>query len=69
MLLMLRFLRYFLTDIHFQHNNGTCTVNDIPLPNAESYTDATPALALSVALGYVAHAVLMCSSILNIPLR
>ncbi|XP_062545797.1 UV radiation resistance-associated gene protein [Armigeres subalbatus] len=49
--------------------NGTCTVNDIALPNAESYTDATPALALSVALGYVAHAVMMCSSILNIPLR
>lgn len=52
-----------------KNNNGTCTVNDIALPNAESYTDATPALALSVALGYVAHAVMMCSSILNIPLR
>lgn len=50
-------------------NNGTCTINDVPLPNAESYTDATPALALSVALGYVAHAVMMCSSILNVPLR
>ncbi|EAT38892.1 AAEL009262-PA [Aedes aegypti] len=52
-----------------KNNNGTCTINDIALPNAESYTDATPALALSVALGYVAHAVMMCSSILNIPLR
>lgn len=50
-------------------SNGTCAVNGISLPNAESYSDATPALALSVALGYVAHAVLMCSSILNIPLR
>ncbi|XP_055637526.1 UV radiation resistance-associated gene protein [Toxorhynchites rutilus septentrionalis] len=52
-----------------KNNNGTCTINDITLPNAESYTDATPALALSVALGYVAHTVMMCSSILNIPLR
>uniref|UniRef100_A0A1Q3F5M8 UV radiation resistance-associated gene protein n=1 Tax=Culex tarsalis TaxID=7177 RepID=A0A1Q3F5M8_CULTA len=51
-------------------NNGTtCTINDVALPNAESYTDATPALAFSVALGYVAHAVTMCSSILNIPVR
>ncbi|XP_058819244.1 UV radiation resistance-associated gene protein [Topomyia yanbarensis] len=52
-----------------KHSNGTYTINDVPLPNAESYTDSTPALALSVALGYVAHAVLMCSSTLNIPLR
>ncbi|XP_055593428.1 UV radiation resistance-associated gene protein [Uranotaenia lowii] len=52
-----------------KNNNDTYTINDVPLPNAESYTDATPALALSVALGYVAHAVMMCSSILNIPLR
>ncbi|XP_058446596.1 UV radiation resistance-associated gene protein [Malaya genurostris] len=52
-----------------KHSNGICTINDVPLPNAESYTDSTPALALSVALGYVAHAVLMCSSTLNIPLR
>ncbi|XP_038112363.1 UV radiation resistance-associated gene protein [Culex quinquefasciatus] len=51
-------------------NSGTtCTINDVALPNAESYTDATPALAFSVALGYVAHAVTMCSSILNIPVR
>lgn len=50
-------------------NNGTFTINDVTLPNAESYTDATPALAFSVALGYVAHAVTMCSSILNIPVR
>lgn len=48
---------------------NTCTINDVALPNAESYTDATPALAFSVALGYVAHAVTMCSSILNIPVR
>lgn len=45
------------------------TINDVPLPNAESYTDSTPALALSVALGFVAHAVMMCSSFLDIPLR
>ncbi|XP_055541688.1 UV radiation resistance-associated gene protein isoform X2 [Wyeomyia smithii] len=49
--------------------NGTCSINDVSLPNAESYTDATPSLSLSVALGYVAHAVIMCSSTLNIPLR
>lgn len=52
-----------------KNNNGTCTINEVALPNAESYTDATPALAFSVALGYVAHAVTMCSSILNIPVR
>lgn len=52
-----------------KRNNGTCTINDIPLPNAESYTETSPALELSVALGYVAHATVMCSSILNIPLR
>lgn len=50
-------------------NNGFCMINDVSLPNAESYSDATPALALSVALGYVAHAVMMCSSILNVPIR
>lgn len=52
-----------------KRNNGTCTINGIPLPNAESYTETTPALELSVALGYVAHVTVMCSSILNIPLR
>ncbi|XP_058120292.1 UV radiation resistance-associated gene protein [Anopheles ziemanni] len=50
-------------------NQGIYTINDVPLPNAESYTDSTPALALSVALGFVAHAVMMCSSFLDIPLR
>uniref|UniRef100_A0A182K4U5 UV radiation resistance-associated gene protein n=1 Tax=Anopheles christyi TaxID=43041 RepID=A0A182K4U5_9DIPT len=50
-------------------NQGIYTINDVPLPNAESYTDATPAVALSVALGFVAHAVMMCSSFLDIPLR
>uniref|UniRef100_A0A182U0N2 UV radiation resistance-associated gene protein n=1 Tax=Anopheles melas TaxID=34690 RepID=A0A182U0N2_9DIPT len=50
-------------------SQGIYTINDVPLPNAESYTDATPALALSVALGFVAHAVMMCSSFLDIPLR
>ncbi|KFB46198.1 AGAP007772-PA-like protein [Anopheles sinensis] len=50
-------------------NQGIYTINDVPLPNAESYSDSTPALALSVALGFVAHAVMMCSSFLDIPLR
>ncbi|XP_035795782.1 UV radiation resistance-associated gene protein-like isoform X2 [Anopheles albimanus] len=48
---------------------GMYTINDVPLPNAESYPDSTPALALSVALGYVAQAVRMCSKVLDIPLR
>uniref|UniRef100_A0A182QTS9 UV radiation resistance-associated gene protein n=1 Tax=Anopheles farauti TaxID=69004 RepID=A0A182QTS9_9DIPT len=50
-------------------SQGIYTINDVPLPNAESYSDSTPALALSVALGFVAHAVMMCSSFLDIPLR
>ncbi|XP_049538046.1 UV radiation resistance-associated gene protein isoform X1 [Anopheles darlingi] len=48
---------------------GMYTINDVPLPNAESYPDSTPALALSVALGFVAQAVRMCSKVLDIPLR
>ncbi|XP_053674931.1 UV radiation resistance-associated gene protein [Anopheles nili] len=50
-------------------SQGIYTINDVPLPNAESYTDSTPALVLSVALGFVAHAVMMCSTFLDIPLR
>lgn len=52
-----------------QTATGMYTINDVPLPNAESYPDSTPALALSVALGYVAQAVRMCSKVLDIPLR
>lgn len=52
-------------------------INGIYLPNADEYMDAanshlgSPATAPSicVGLGYVAHIVLLCSTILNIPLR
>lgn len=54
------------------------TINGIYLPNGDEYTDAsnshlgpvqTTASSICVALGYVAHIVLLCSTILNIPLR
>lgn len=52
-------------------------INGIYLPNADEYMDAshshfgsvTTASSICVALGYVAHIVLLCSMILNIPLR
>lgn len=46
------------------------TINGIHLPDAESYgdTQSTP-VQFSIALGYVAHAVLIISRILNVPLR
>lgn len=48
---------------------GFCTINKVPLPDAENYTENTTPLMLSVSLGYAAHAVLMCSVLLNTPLR
>uniref|UniRef100_A0A182PJQ9 UV radiation resistance-associated gene protein n=1 Tax=Anopheles epiroticus TaxID=199890 RepID=A0A182PJQ9_9DIPT len=71
MLLVRHQLLRGLNEIYYikSTSQGIYTINDVPLPNAESYTDATPALALSVALGFVAHAVMMCSSFLDIPLR
>lgn len=61
-----------LNDIYTIKKNqrGQYTINHIHLPDAESYTDtvSTPT-ELSIALGYVAHTVLICSRILNIPLR
>lgn len=39
------------------------------LPNAESYNESVSSTELSVALGFAAHIVLMCSVISNIPLR
>ncbi|XP_052865605.1 UV radiation resistance-associated gene protein [Anopheles cruzii] len=64
-------LLHSLGEIYYirKTSQGMYTINDVPLPNAESYTDSTPALALSVALGFVAHAVMMCSSFLDSPLR
>ncbi|GAB0099342.1 UV radiation resistance-associated gene protein [Sergentomyia squamirostris] len=61
-----------LSDIYDvrQHEGGFFTINGISLPDSESFTaDTIPALSVSVALGYAAHAVHMCSVILNIPLR
>lgn len=51
-------------------------INGVYLPNAYAYVDGsnesdtviTPT-SLCVALGYISHIVLLCSSILNIPLR
>lgn len=49
-------------------------INGIYLPNADAYSEfsvqslTTPS-NISVALGYVAHLVMLCSAILNIPLR
>lgn len=48
---------------------GFCTINKVPLPDAENYSENTTPLMLSVSLGYAAHAVLMCSVLLNTPLR
>lgn len=49
---------------------GQYSINEIHLPDAESYSDTTSTPTdISIALGYVAHAVLIVSRILNIPLR
>jgi UV radiation resistance-associated gene protein len=46
------------------------TINGIHLPDAESYADTqSTSVEISIALGYVAHAVLIISRILNVPLR
>lgn len=46
------------------------TINGIHLPDAESYNDTqATAVEISVALGYVAHCVLIIARILNVPLR
>lgn len=49
-------------------------INGIYLPNADEYMDGSlssvsTARSICVALGYVAHILLLCSTILNIPLR
>lgn len=58
--------------------NDYYEINGICLPNTDAlrtyYTPNTPgtsnpALSLSVAMCYVAHVVMLCSSVLNIPLR
>ncbi|CRK89746.1 CLUMA_CG003427, isoform A [Clunio marinus] len=61
-----------LNDIYTikKNSRGQYTINNIHLPDAESYvnTIVTPT-DVSVALGYVAHVVIIVAKILNIPLR
>lgn len=54
-----------------RNSAGQYLINGIHLPDAESYSDATHSTPneISIALGYVAHAVVIISRILNIPLR
>lgn len=53
-----------------KNERGQFIINDIHLPDAESYNDTTSTpTEISIALGYVAHAVLIVARILNIPLR
>lgn len=54
-----------------KNEGGLFTVNRIYLPDAESYADARASspTEISIALGQVAHAVLIISRIVNIPLR
>jgi len=53
-----------------KNSRGQFTINDIHLPDAESFSETTSSPTdISIALGYVAHAVLIVSRILNIPLR
>lgn len=58
--------------------NGIYEINGICLPNTDTirmYYSSNPpgtnnaALSLSIAMCYVAHVVLLCSSVLNVPLR
>lgn len=61
-----------LNDIYRIEKNaaGKFCINNIHLPDAESYSESTStATQISIALGYVAHAVLIIAKILNIPLR
>lgn len=53
-----------------KNSKGQFTINGIHLPDAESYAETTStSTEISIALGYVAHAVLIVARILNIPLR
>lgn len=67
--------RCLLTELNEIYNvkknaRGQFTINDIHLPDAESYAETTSTpTEISIALGYVAHAVLIVARILNIPLR
>ena len=67
-----RCLLHELNEIYTVKKNsrGQFTINGIHLPDAESYSDTTSSpTEISIALGYVAHAVLIIARILDIPLR
>lgn len=67
-----RFLLKELNEIYtvVKQPNGHFTINGIFLPDAESYADSkVSSVEISIALGYVAHAVLIIAEILNVPLR
>lgn len=55
---------------HVKKCDRIFTINGIHLPDAESYgeSQSTP-VEISIALGYVAHAVLIIAKIINVPLR
>lgn len=66
-----RFLLKELNEIYVvRKHERHFLINGIHLPDAESYADShsTP-VEISIALGYVAHAVIIISRILNVPLR
>ncbi|KAG5681078.1 hypothetical protein PVAND_010544 [Polypedilum vanderplanki] len=66
-----RFLLKELNEIYrVKKSDRIYTINGIHLPDAESYgeSQSTP-IEISIALGYVAHAVLIIAKIINIPLR
>lgn len=61
-----------ISDIYdVRHHEGAIyTINGICLPDAEGYeVTHVPATSISVALGYVAHMVLVTSNVLAVPLR
>lgn len=73
-LALLETRRNLLKDLNEIYHVKKCdrfyTINGIHLPDAESYNDTqVTAVEISVALGYVAHCVLIVSRILNVPLR
>lgn len=73
-LALLETRRNLLKDLNEVYEVKKCdryyTINGIHLPDAESYGDTqSTAIDISIALGYVAHCVLIISRILNVPLR
>ncbi|XP_063699926.1 UV radiation resistance-associated gene protein [Culicoides brevitarsis] len=53
-----------------QVHNELFTIQKVPLPNAEAYRLYTVSpMELSIALGFTSHVIILCSRILNVPLR